>query len=124
MKLLISIIVLTGMPAILESGQPTGTVVGHNTVNNRNKRSPLDIGQNSRKQNSRTSSKTRSNSGYSFSDASNTNNNSSGSGSIWTGNPEEYTIGGVLSGSSGIEHYFTQVLSVSDKFLYIYLLFS
>ena len=28
-------------------------------------------------------------------------------------NPNEYTIGGVLSGSSGIDHKFTQVLSVS-----------
>ena len=34
----------------------------------------------------------------------------------WSGrNPTEYTIGGVLSGSEGIERYFTQILSVSNK---------
>ena len=31
----------------------------------------------------------------------------------FTGNPDEYTIGGVLSGASDVEFYFTQVLSVS-----------
>lgn len=31
----------------------------------------------------------------------------------WEGNPKEYTIGGVLSGLEGMEHYFTQILSVS-----------
>jgi len=35
----------------------------------------------------------------------------------WSGNPREYTIGGVLSGAPEIEHYFKQVLSVS---LFIY----
>ena len=37
------------------------------------------------------------------------------SSQAWTGNPREYTIGGVLSGLADIEHYFRQVLSVSDS---------
>ncbi len=31
----------------------------------------------------------------------------------WSGNPHDYTIGGVLSGAPEIEQYFRQVLSVS-----------
>ena len=37
-----------------------------------------------------------------------------GGNGTWGGrNPTEYTIGGVLSGSEGIERHFTQTLSVS-----------
>ncbi|XP_059080362.1 glutamate [NMDA] receptor subunit 1-like isoform X1 [Tigriopus californicus] len=34
---------------------------------------------------------------------------------IWEGNPTEYTIGGVLSGLEGVEHYFTQILSDVER---------
>ena len=34
----------------------------------------------------------------------------------WHGNPRQYTIGGVLSGVDGIDHFFTQTLSVSRLF--------
>ena len=37
-----------------------------------------------------------------------------GGNGTWSGrNPTEYTIGGVLSGSEGIERHFTETLSVS-----------
>lgn len=72
------------------------------------KRSPLDLSANSR---TRTTSSTSSNqNGYSFApDGATSAGNNSGQG--WTGNPREYTIGGVLSGEPGIDHYFTQILS-------------
>ena len=114
MKLLMCIVVLTGMPTIMGSGQPglKAADVGFE-VNIREKRSPIDIGQNRRKDWGKTSSK--SSNSYSYSDATNTGSINS-SGSAWTGNPTEYTIGGVLSGSVGIEQYFTRVLRVSIGF--------
>ena len=40
------------------------------------------------------------------------------SNGTWSGrNPTEYTIGGVLSGSEGVERHFTQILSVSNRFI-------
>ena len=112
MKLLMCIVVLTGMPTIMGSGQPglKAADVGFE-VNIREKRSPIDIGQNRRKD----WGKSKSSNSYSYSDATNTGSINS-SGSAWTGNPTEYTIGGVLSGSVGIEQYFTRVLRVSIGF--------
>ncbi len=69
------------------------------------KRSPLNIGSNSRTWG--TSSRKTYDS-YSSNAA-----NTSSAAAEWKGNPIEYTIGGVLSGSEGIDHYFTQILSVS-----------
>ena len=51
---------------------------------------------------------------YSYlSDEQQNNQSNTYNGLTWQGNPREYTIGGVLSGKDGIDHFFTQTLSVS-----------
>ena len=121
MKVLIWFMVLTGMPAIMKgsSGQSSTSADEENLEEfefyDRYKRNPLNIGQNNRRTRIQTKNKSKSKSGgytYSASDSSTSNSNTS-SGGVWKGNPDEYTIGGVLSGKSGVEHYFTRVLSVS-----------
>ena len=81
-----------------------------------NKRSPLEIGsRNSFDSRSNKWTSTTKDDSYLYSSDS---NNGAGGGSknaswkVFTGNPDEYTIGGVLSGAP-VEFYFTQVLSVS-----------
>lgn len=89
----------------------------YNDNRHHQKRSPLDIGGRSRgdKWSSSPSEHTR-DTGYLYSsDASgaNFNKNNASQKVTFKGNPNEYTIGGVLSGTKDVEHYFTQVLSVS-----------
>ena len=98
---------------------------------NLQKRSPLDIGGQrrgqgvGRKNRKKSSYTTPSSSNSDFSDFSATGS-AGGSNSesknvsqqSFTGNPNEYTIGGVLS-SMDVEHYFIQILSVSN-FCYIF----
>ena len=111
MKFLIYIGVLTGMLTVMgkESAvanvqvsplDPTYDVI------DRDKRSPLDLSRN--RDRARSSDNSRSNS-YSYSSDSTKVNVTS----QWVANPLIYTIGGVLSGSQGVEEYFTQVLRVS-----------
>ncbi len=83
-------------------------------LENRDKRSPLDIGgrrtfdtfQNkwSNVENSDTT--------YLYSSDSSKTGKNNASFTAFKGNPNEYTIGGVLSGAQDVEFYFTQVLSV------------
>ena len=116
MKVFIWFMVLTGMPAIMGSGQSTAAEDLEFEFYDRYKRSPLNIGQNSRRTRIQTKTKSKSKSAgstYTYSDSSTSNSINTSSESVWKGNPDEYTIGGVLSGKSGIEHYFTRVLSVS-----------
>ena len=92
---------------------------------NLQKRSPLDIGGQRRGQgvgrkNRKKPSYTTPSSSYSDFSASDSGRNSESknvSEKSFTGNPNEYTIGGVLS-SMDVEHYFIQILSVST-FCYI-----
>lgn len=81
-----------------------------NTFDNRHKRTPLDIGGRSRDKWS--SSEHTRDTGYLYSSDSGASFKNA-SQKAFTGNPNEYTIGGVLSGTKDVEHYFTQVLSVS-----------
>ena len=99
------------------------------------KRSPLDIGGQRRrtfdrnpknKYTSQTnildSAVTTSSSNSDFSYNSDSNNAGEAKNNSWktfTGNPEEYTIGGVLS-TEDVEFYFIQVLSVSHIFLFLW----
>ena len=101
------------------------------------KRSPLDIGGQRRrtfdrnpknKYTSQTnildSAVTTSSSNSDFSYNSDSNNAGEAKNNSWktfTGNPEEYTIGGVLS-TEDVEFYFIQVLSVSHIF-FVYVVF-
>ena len=140
MKVFIWFMVLTGMPAIMGSlsGQSTHSSTSTSSAEeetdlelfefyDRYKRSPLNIGSNSRrtriqtknksKSKSKSSSNSASGSSYTYSDSSTANSINTSSGSVWKGNPDEYTIGGVLSGKSGVEHYFTRVLSVSTMYI-------
>ena len=119
MKVFIWFMVLTGMPAIMGSGQSTAADAEDLEFEfyDRYKRSPLNIGQNSRRTRIQTKTKSKSKSAgstYTYSDSSTSNSINTSSGSVWKGNPDEYTIGAVLSGKSGVEHYFTRVLSVSS----------
>ena len=137
MKVFIWFMVLTGMPAIMGSlsGQSTRSSTSTPAAEeetdlelfefyDRYKRSPLNIGSNSRRTRIQTKNKSKSKSkssssnsaggsSYTYSDSSTANSINTSSGSVWKGNPDEYTIGGVLSGKSGVEHYFTRILSVS-----------
>ena len=134
MKVFIWFMVLTGMPAIMGSGQSTADAEDLEfEFYDRYKRSPLNIGQNSRRTRIQTKNKSKSKSkssssnsaggsSYTYSDSSTANSINTSSGSVWKGNPDEYTIGGVLSGKSGVEHYFTRVLSVSTIKIHFYLI--
>ena len=133
MKVFIWFMVLTGMPAIMGSlsGQSTHSSTSTSSAEeetdlelfefyDRYKRSPLNIGSNSRRTRIQTKTKSKSKSAgstYTYSDSSTSNSINTSSGSVWKGNPDEYTIGGVLSGKSGVEHYFTRVLSVSTMYI-------
>ena len=99
---------------------------------NLQKRSPLDIGGQrrgqgvGRKNRKKPSYSTTSSSNSDFSDYSATGSAGGSNSEIknvseqsFTGNPNEYTIGGVLS-SMDVEHYFIQILSVST-FCYIFI---
>ena len=110
MKVLICIGVLTGMLTVMgkESAVANVQVSPLNPptydVIDRDKRSPLDLSRN--RDRARSSDRSTS---YSYSsDSSKVNVTSQ-----WVANPLIYTIGGVLSGSQGVEEYFTQVLRVS-----------
>ena len=88
---------------------------------NVNKRSPLEIGRtldNSKRPNSNKWTNKKDDSYPSYSSDSSASKNASWK--AFTGNPNEYTIGGVLSGAPGVEFYFTQVLSVSIQILHTY----
>ena len=146
MKVFIWFMVLTGMPAIMGSlsGQSTHSSTSTPAAEeetdlelfefyDRYKRSPLNIGSNSRRTRIQTKNKSKSKSkssssnsaggsSYTYSDSSTANSINTSSGSVWKGNPDEYTIGGVLSGKSGVEHYFTRVLSVSTIKIHFYLI--
>ena len=111
MKFLICIGVLTGMLTVMgkESAVANVQVSPLNPtydVIDRDKRSPLDLSRN--RDRARSSDRSTS---YSYSsDSSKVNVTSQ-----WVANPLIYTIGGVLSGSQGVEEYFTQVLRVSGN---------
>lgn len=104
-----------------------------NNAHQISKRSPLDIGGRrtfdnlrnkwtSRKDHVATSTPSvndfggryddRSDSDFFYSDSATKNANFT---QTFTGNPDEYTIGGVLSGAKDVEFYFTKVLSVSKS---------
>ena len=116
MKFLVCIGVLTGMLTVMGSSEesavdvqvslnPTYDVIDRNS---RDKRSPLDLSRNrdrARSDNSRSTS-------YSY----NSDTTKVNATSQWVANPLVYTIGGVLSGSRGVEEYFTQVLRVSRNY--------
>jgi hypothetical protein len=100
------LLVWSGLVLAMMTNDPT-MANDHNVI--LVKRSPLDLGSNSRQKTSNSNSNKKN--GYTFHD-----NNSGGSNNAtnkWVSNPVEYTIGGVLSGAPGIDHYFRQVLSVS-----------
>ena len=88
------------------------------------KRTPLDIGgrrnfdsiRNKWKndKNEVTTSKYSSDNSVYNSDQSSASGKNSSLRPVFTGNPDEYTIGGVLSGAPDVEFYFTQILSVRN----------